>query len=91
MSEWILTSERLPETGDTYLVSGKMKYEWESEYEYFVDCAEYLPLSCAPFPLGNTGGTEWGTMNDWYEGQQEYEILAWQPLPEPYKEEQEHE
>ena len=85
MSDWILTSERLPETDGTYLVSGRMKYDWENEYEYFVDCAEYLPLSGDPWPYGNTGGTEWGTWNDWYEGQQEYEILAWQPLPEPYK------
>lgn len=26
------------------------------------------------------------TFNDWYEGQDEFEIVAWQPLPEPYEE-----
>ena len=80
--DWIPVSERLPEVGDTYIVSGRMKYDFEKEYTYFTDCAEYLPI-------GSTDGTEWETWTDWYEGQQEYEILAWQPLPEPYKESEE--
>lgn len=75
---WIPVSERLPEVGDTYIVSGRMKYDFEKEYTYFTDCAEYLP--------SNIGGADWGTWTDWYEGQQEYEILAWKPLPEPYEE-----
>ena len=80
--EWIPVSERLPEVGDIYIVSGRMKYDFEKEYTYFTDCAEYLPI-------GSTDGTEWETWTDWYEGQQEYEILAWRPQPKPYKAESE--
>lgn len=96
MGEWIKCKDRLPIHdknelyGNTYIVSGKMKYDFEEDYTYFTDCANYLPLCCDEhWPLGNTGGTDWGTWNDWYEGQHEYEILAWQPLPESYTESEE--
>lgn len=85
MSEWILTSERLPETDGEYIVSGKMKYEWENDYEYFVDTAFYIPTADIYSSIPNDSVRHWETWNDWYEGQQEYEILAWRPLPEPYK------
>lgn len=91
MSEWILTSERLPEAGDICIVSGKMKYEWENEYEYFVDIAEHIPTGYVYCSTTNDSLRDWETSNDWYEGQQEYEILAWQPLPKPYKGEQDDE
>lgn len=81
MSGWKLCKDVLPKIDGFYIVSGKMKYPWE-DYEYFVDVAEYHQ----PDPLTLNQG--WETWNDWYEGQEEYEIVAWQELPEPYKEDQ---
>lgn len=74
MSKWTPCSERLPNIGDLVIISGKMKYKDDKDYEYFVDVAVYEPSQ------------EFSTFNDWNEGQDEYEITAWQPLPEPYEE-----
>lgn len=76
--DWIPCSERLPELFETYIVTIKMKYEWEKEWEYHVDVADY---TCDD---GYIDGA-WNTFNDWCEGQ-ECHVIAWQPLPEPYKE-----
>ena len=80
LGEWIPCSERLPEEEETYLISGKMKYEHEKEYETFIDFADFCREEMFPYK-GKYGG-HFSTFNDWYEGQQEYEILAWMPLPE---------
>ena len=72
--QWISCSERLPELGDVYLVSGKQKYSYEKEWEYFVDCAMYQPF------YGYIDNC-WNTWNDWDEGQETH-IIAWMPLPE---------
>lgn len=77
--QWIPCEERKPIELGTYIVSGKMKYDFESEYEYFVDVAEY-----APYDENVTNSDTWQTWNDWYEGQDEFEILAWMPLPKCY-------
>ena len=71
---WIPVTERLPDTSHSVLVAGKMKYEWEKEYTRFVD-------------LGWNDGVSFETCNDWYEGQHEFEVTHWMPLPEPPKEE----
>ena len=82
--EWVRCEDRLPDEIDPYLVSGKMKYDTDKEYEYFVDIADYTKVEHCDY-MGKFGGF-FQTYNDWYEGQQEYEILAWRPLPEQYKE-----
>ena len=67
----------LPTDHDTVILYGKLKYEHEKEYEYFIDVGEWL---------GNMWSNDlerWSTVNDWYEGQQEYEIVAWMPFPNP--------
>ena len=75
--KWTPCKEKMPTVIDTYIICGKMKYSFESEYEYFVDAADFSP---------STTRGEFSTWGDWYEGQDEYEILAWMPLPEPWKE-----
>lgn len=72
--QWIPCSERLPQWGEDCLVTVKFKYEWEKEYEYHTDVGSYRPDG------------KWNTYNDWYEGQEYFEAIAWMPLPEPYKE-----
>lgn len=62
-----------------YIVSGKLKYEWETEWEFFVDVAEY------PSPYAGDSIDGFATLNDWDEGQ-EIHIIAWMDLPEPIKE-----
>lgn len=77
LTEWIPCRRAMPTAIGTYIICGKMKYSFESEYEYFVDAADYSP---------STTGGEFSTWNDWFEGQDEYEILAWMSMPKPWKE-----
>lgn len=69
---WIPCSERMPEIDETVLITIKEKYAGEKEYRYHTDVADYLI------------NDDWMTFNDWDEGQ-EIEIVAWMPLPEPWK------
>ena len=73
--KWVSVTERLPEILHTVIVSGRMKYKWETDFFRFVDVATY------------SEGEFFETFNDWYEGQDEFEITHWMPLPEPPKEE----
>ena len=70
--QWIPCEERLPERYWDVLVTVKEKYKDEEQYRYHADVAEHFE------------GDEWCTNNDWDEGQ-EVEIVAWMPLPEPWK------
>ncbi len=72
---WIPCSEDMPKDGGSfYWVTIKMKYHFETDYEYNVDIASYYDC-------------HWETWNDWYEGQDYYEIIAWKPCycPTPYQ------
>lgn len=82
VGKWIPCKDRLPIDDETVLVTGKMKYSWETEYGYFVDCAFVGALHGTP---NNFRPFDFETWNDWYEGQDEYEIIAWMPLPDPWK------
>ena len=77
--KWIPVTERLPEIG-TYIIAGHMKYDYEKEYTHFVDAAYFGPR-------WNDADYSWQTFNDWFEGQQEFEITHWMPLPDTPKEE----
>lgn len=81
--QWIPCSERLPEriiNGDVETVQEffvTVKERWPGEeWKYHTDVAE--------FP-GDYIDDVWQTYNDWKEGQ-EVHVIAWMPLPEPYKE-----
>ena len=83
--QWIPCSERLPEriiNGDTEIVQEflvTIKERWPNEeWKYAIDIA-WIP--------GHYIDDFWQTYNDWKEGQ-EVHVIAWMPLPEPYKGEQ---
>ena len=71
---WIPVEERLPQICTNVLVAGRMKYRWEHKYLQFVDKAYF------------NEGEFFETDNDWYEGQDEFEITHWMPLPQPPEE-----
>jgi hypothetical protein len=73
-TRWIPVTERLPDTfGGDYLVTIEHKGEVEG-----VDQATYSTL-------GYIDGL-WETVNDWIEGPSEdWHVIAWMPLPHPYK------
>lgn len=67
--KWNKFTDKQPGIGESVIVAGKMRYSFEPCYTLFVDVAEYL-----------IDGTLC-TFNDWYEGQDEYIIEYWMPLP----------
>ena len=80
VQKWIPVTERLPEAVDSYLVVVKYKYDWEDEYDIYVDVATYNPYEKAYID------DCWNTYNDWDEGQQYIHVTHWMPLPEPPEE-----
>jgi len=76
---WIPTSVRLPEIAGHYLVAVKYKYDFEEEYSYDTDYAEFT------FDGGYIDNC-WNTYNDWDEGQQYLHVTLWMPIPEAPKE-----
>lgn len=76
---WIPVSKRLPEVGGNYFVVVKYKYDFEKEYSYDTDFAEFT------FSDGYIDNC-WNTYNDWNEGQQYLHITHWMPIPEPPRE-----
>ena len=77
-TRWIPCAERLPEDGDTYLVT----IEYNGEV-IGVDAASYSPVD-------GYIDKHWETFNDWKEDDDScYHVTAWMPLPEPYKAESE--
>lgn len=78
---WIPVEKELPRYGQTVLVSiwEDQSYGRGIDIRVAVDMADYLP---------NMDGTgAFRTYNNWFEGQP-WDINAWMPLPEPYREEE---
>lgn len=76
--KWIPCIEMLPKDGDTYLVTIEYKDEVIG-----VDAASYSPVE-------GYIDKHWDTFNDWKEDEDScYHVLAWMPLPKPYKAESE--
>lgn len=85
--EWIPVSERLPEEDGDYMLWGKMIEDDEEEYQfiggYDSGCEEFgvWEMQYDRTTLGCLG-------SDFLEYDR---VIAWQPLPEPYKAESEKE
>lgn len=82
--EWIPCSERLPKEGETVLVYMRLtghKYEWEEQRTI-----EFGRISSDRYDAEGTG---WEWLNesgtDYWEADWNDCIIAWMPLPKPYK------
>ena len=75
MSQWIPVTERLPEVGDTYIVTIEYKGMFEG-----VDAADFV------FTGDGYIDGKWNTWNDWVEDLATfYHVTAWMPLPDAYE------
>lgn len=76
-SEWIPCSERLPEDMQKVLV-------WFEYYRY----GRYGDFNCMhqTYGFGYVCDGKWSSFINGETGWQDARILAWMPLPEPYKE-----
>ena len=81
---WIPVSERLPEDERECLVTLEKFY---GTPEKLYGIASYLKFGDAGYWNENKYGyLEWDKYSDGHGGTKMYKVIAWMPLPEPYKE-----
>ena len=68
---WITCSERLPEEDGQYLITVKYKHVNDSYEDVYAEHGEWYDGRWDMFCFGHCGEVE--------------DIIAWMPLPEPYK------
>lgn len=69
--KWIPCSERLPEEDGQYLITVKYKHVNDSYEDIYAEHGEWYDGRWDMFCFGHCGEVE--------------DIIAWMPLPEPYK------
>ena len=85
-TNWIPVSERLPEDEKEYLVTLEKVY---GTHETLYGIANYLKFGDAGYwNEKKYGYLEWDKYSDGHGGTKMYKVIAWMPLPEPYKEDQ---
>ena len=83
---WIPVSERLPEDEKEYLVTLEKVYVTP---EKLYGIANYLKFGDAGYwNEKKYGYLEWDKYSDGHGGTKMYKVIAWMPLPEPYKEDE---
>ena len=82
---WIPCSERLPEENKEVLISYRYK-EGEGDTSHtYIDITTYGQMYFGGNKVGNY--KHWRAPFEYFESN--YEVIAWMPLPEPYKERRE--
>ena len=71
--EWVSCEKMLPNVKDDYLVLIKQKYDYEKEWEYYIDVGT---------SFGDYIDGFWDTYNDWIEGQETH-VIYWAKFPSP--------
>ena len=83
---WISVSERVPEDEKEYLVTLEKVY---GTPEKLYGIANYLKFGDAGYwNEKKYGYLEWDKYSDGHGGTKMYKVIAWMPLPEPYKEDE---
>lgn len=83
---WIPVSERLPEDEKEYLVTLEKVY---GTPEKLYGIANYLKFGDTGYwNERKYGYLEWDKYSDGHGGTKMYKVIAWRPLPEPYKEDE---
>lgn len=83
---WIPVSERLPENEKEYLVTLEKIY---GTPEISMGIANYLRFGNDGYwSEKKYGYLEWDRYSDGHGGTKMYKVVAWMPLPEPYKEDE---
>ena len=68
---WISVKEKLPDWNELVFICGVFKYDNDKEYRVFTD-------------VGSIDSDDnWYMENDWYEGQEYFEILFCKPIEWP--------
>lgn len=82
--KWIPCSERLPDTSTQVLVT--LGYTYESDYTMY-SIARYIHFENGECHWCDNyyGYLEWDKFSDGKGGDSSRRVLAWMPLPEPYK------
>lgn len=81
---WIPVSERLPEDEKEYFVTLEKVY---GTPDTFFGIANYLKFGDAGYwNEKKYGYLEWDKYSDGHGGTKMYKVIAWKPLPEPYRE-----
>ena len=85
--QWIPVSERLPEEDTEVLISYRYK-EGEGDTSHVdIDITTYGQMYFGGNKVGNN--KHWRAPFEYFHSN--YEVIAWMPLPEPYKEGEAHE